>query len=93
MAGVPWEFDQPLCAQVGAELFFQDDRDDKKPGMNEIDYSASKRICNSCVHRIECAEWGIAHEVHGVWGGLTPQDREKIRRTRNMVVNTIVVRI
>lgn len=89
----PWEFDQPLCAQVGAELFFQDDRDDKKAGMSEIDYNAAKRICNSCVHQTECAEWGIQHEVHGVWGGLTPQDREKIRRNRKMIVSTLVVRI
>lgn len=93
MSGLPWEFNQPLCAQVGAELFFQDDRDDKKPGMSEIDYNASKRICNSCVHITECAEWGIVHEVHGVWGGLTPQDRERVRKKRGIIVNTIVVRI
>jgi len=90
---LPWEFDQPLCAQVGAELFFQEDRDDKKPGMSEIDYNVARKICHSCVHKVECAEWGIQHEVHGLWGGLTPQDREKVRRNRKIVVNTIVVRI
>ena len=93
MPKLPWEFDQPLCAQVGAELFFQEDRDDKKPGMSEIDYNVARKICHSCVHKVECAEWGTQHEVHGLWGGLTPQDREKVRRNRKIVVNTIVVRI
>jgi len=90
---MPWEFDEPLCAEVGAELFFQDDRDDKRAGMSEIDYNASKRICNSCVHKSDCAAWGIEHEIHGVWGGLSPQDREKIRRSKRMTVKSITVQI
>ena len=93
MAQMPWEFNESLCAEIGTELFFQEDRDDKKPGMSEIDYNASKRICNLCVHKADCAEWGIKHEVHGVWGGLSPQDREKIRRSRSTTVNTITVQI
>lgn len=93
MPKLPWEFDQALCAQVGAELFFQDDRDDKKAGMSEIDYNASKRICNSCIHINDCAEWGVKHEVHGVWGGLTPQDRERVRRDRKMTVSTIAFQL
>ena len=35
----------------------------------------------------ECAEWGIKHEVFGIWGATTPQQRKRIREKRNIVVD------
>lgn len=90
----PWQFDQPICSQVGVELFYIDDRDDVRPKVAVLaDYNIARKICDSCVHKIDCAEWGIEHEVHGLWGGLTPQERAKIRKNRGIVVNTSVVSI
>lgn len=90
----PWQFDQPICSQVGVELFYIDDRDDVRPKVAVLaDYNIARKICDSCVHKIDCAEWGIEHEVHGLWGGLTPQERAKIRKSRGIVVNTSVVSI
>lgn len=94
MTDKPWEFDQPLCAEVGTEIFFVDDKDDPRPKMKVLpDYNSAKKICKSCVHRTECAEWGIKHEVFGVWGGLTPQERAIIRKSRRMNVQTLIVQI
>jgi hypothetical protein len=90
----PWEFEQPLCAEIGVEFFYSDDRDDVKPKTKMLgDYSAARSVCGLCVHKAECAEWGIKNEVHGVWGGLSPQEREAIRKKRRIIVNTVVFTI
>lgn len=81
----PWEFDEPLCAEVGTEIFFARDAEDGRPASN-ASYAEAKKICASCVHKIECADWGIKNEKHGVWGGLTPVDRDRIRRKLNILV-------
>ena len=43
---------------------------------------AAQAICVTCPHRDACAEWGIERETFGVWGGLTPADRRRIRKAR-----------
>jgi hypothetical protein len=77
----PWDFEEPLCAEVGVELFFNVDRDDPKTADMSIgEYSMARKICGECVHKIECAQWGIENETHGMWGGLSPNERAKIRK-------------
>jgi hypothetical protein len=90
----PWEFEQPLCAEIGVELFYSEDRDDVRPKTKILgDYNAARQVCGSCIHVADCAEWGIQHEVHGVWGGLSPQNREAIRKQRRITVNTVIFTI
>ena len=43
---------------------------------------AIREICEWCPMREPCADWGMRHETHGYWGGLSPADRRKIRRKR-----------
>lgn len=89
MSDKPWEFEQPLCAEVGVEAFYVQDRDEPEPGVGVVpDYNSAKKICKSCIHQIECAEWGIKHETHGMWGGLTPQERKIIRGSRKITIHT-----
>lgn len=38
------------------------------------------RLCSLCPIKLECLEWGLAHENHGVWGGTTPVGRTRIRK-------------
>lgn len=83
----PWDFEEPKCAEVGVEVFFNPDKDDpryegRKVPLNE--YTLAKKICGECDHKFECAEWAIENETHGVWGGLAPQERNRIRRSRDM---------
>jgi hypothetical protein len=80
----PWEFDTPRCAGVDPEHFYIED-DGLEFTKNRID--DLKNICNSCVHQIDCAEWGIAKETFGIWGGLSPWERALLRRRRRALIN------
>lgn len=87
LKNVPWEFDQPLCAEIGTEAYYVDD-ETEMPGVQGI-MRQVKELCFSCVHRVDCAEWGIVHERFGVWGGLSPVERQAIRRKRNIFIHDL----
>lgn len=42
--------------------------------------------CRSCKFQYPCAQYGLRHEIHGIWGGLTEQQRVTIRQQRNITV-------
>lgn len=44
------------------------------------------RMCHDCPAMMACLEWGLAHERHGVWGGTTPNMRNKIRNNIGWMV-------
>ena len=50
-----------LCAEVGPTLFYAEPNDNMMT-------TAAKQVCNVCPVIDTCAEHGIKHEVHGVWG-------------------------
>ena len=37
-------------------------------------------FCQRCPFIVECANWGIHHERYGVWGGLTEEERDYLRK-------------
>lgn len=78
----PREYESPLCAQTGAgDYWFPE------PGQGAIaETILARSICHQCVHKTECAEWGIKYEHHGIWGGLTERERKQVRRQRRLVV-------
>lgn len=78
----PREFEAPLCAEVGGDWWFPEKEvaDDKE----QLHSIYAKRICGSCQHRVECAEWGIHHEQYGIWGGLNGRRLAAIRREKNI---------
>lgn len=81
----PWEYEEPNCAEVGVDIFFNIDKDDPRASqLNQHEYALAKKICDACDHKFECAEWGVENELHGMWGGLTPQDRNRIRKSKEM---------
>jgi WhiB family redox-sensing transcriptional regulator len=42
----------------------------------------AKAVCASCPVRIECLEHAVAaDERYGIWGGLTYDERQQLRRT------------
>lgn len=73
---VPWQYEEPKCAEIGGEFWFPEKAEDSSE--NRL----AKRICGMCIHKTECAEWGIANEIFGVWGGLSARERQKIRTSR-----------
>lgn len=79
----PWEFEEPACAEVGTSLFFSKDHDDPEySALEEDNYKYARQVCAVCPHKVECAEWGIAYEKHGMWGGLSPKERTAIKKSR-----------
>lgn len=86
MSQRPWEFEQALCAEVGSHYFYLEDKDERGPD-SLADYSIAKTLCTQCIHRTECAEWGIKNEAHGMWGGLTPKERSALRQRRGILLN------
>jgi WhiB family redox-sensing transcriptional regulator len=63
-----------LCADADPEAFFPE------PGANP---NAAKRLCAACPVRAECLEYALEHgERFGVWGGLSPEQRERVERER-----------
>ncbi len=65
-------------------IFFPDKENEGK--LVRLSIKSAKSICHSCQHIVECAEWGIRKETHGIWGGLTDSDRRKIRKERRITL-------
>jgi WhiB family transcriptional regulator, redox-sensing transcriptional regulator len=41
----------------------------------------AKEVCAGCDHRPECLAWALDHNIEfGVWGGVTEDERKRIRR-------------
>ena len=70
----PWQYEDPLCAEVGQHFFFPDKED------NPVDVKYAKSVCNSCIHKGECLAWAVVNsEQFGIWGGTSPKERQHIR--------------
>ena len=68
-----WQL-EARCAQTDPDAFFPD------RGRSAQD---AKKVCEDCAVREKCLDWAIEHnERFGIWGGLSQQERKKLRRTR-----------
>lgn len=48
-----------------------------------FEYRWAMSMCNECPVKLLCAEYAIKHdEPHGIWGGLSPKQRQQIRSLR-----------
>jgi WhiB family redox-sensing transcriptional regulator len=74
----PGLYENPACASVGGDFWFPEKETDAR------DTALAKSICGGCLHRTECAEWGIRNERFGIWGGLSQTARTKIRIEKNI---------
>ena len=76
------DYSQAACADVeDAEIFFPDGG---KHHMQMV--AAAKAICADCPVMLQCLEHGLRHEKIGIWGGMTPGERQEIRRRRKIVL-------
>lgn len=63
--------ERAACAEIGVELFFPED------GMNAPE---AKQICAGCPVRRECLNDALEHnDLFGIFGGLAPRERRKLR--------------
>lgn len=68
------------CRGKNQDLFFPYDT-----GTGKYDWEPARKICAECDVRETCLEWALANVPHaetGLWGGLTPDERQKLKRQR-----------
>jgi WhiB family redox-sensing transcriptional regulator len=65
------------CVSADPDLFFP-----VSPGGEAAGQIAQAlRICGGCGVRRQCLEFALRmHEMEGIWGGTTPQERVRARR-------------
>jgi hypothetical protein len=71
-------FEEAKCFGVPTEVFYP--VTDKFTA--EEERYIRDRVCGGCPVLEACAEWGLAHERYGIWGGMTPVMRDRVRRKR-----------
>ena len=53
------------------------------PGKDPVKIAEAVQACDGCEAIVEGAEFAIRHAEPGIWGGLTEQERKRIRRARS----------
>jgi WhiB family redox-sensing transcriptional regulator len=68
------EFENALCKYTDPEIFFP-------TTSNNGSTKVAINICNSCDHQVKCAAYALIRpDLIGIWGGLTSDQRRKMRR-------------
>jgi WhiB family redox-sensing transcriptional regulator len=64
------------CASTDPTIFF--------PGKSEQRIAnQARRVCRSCLSEAECREYALERpDLDGIWGGLSTDQRRKIRKER-----------
>jgi WhiB family redox-sensing transcriptional regulator len=64
------------CRGTSPALFFLEG----DPGECANTAKYAKSFCKTCPVRVECLAYAVDNHIeHGVWGGTTPRQRQKIR--------------
>jgi WhiB family redox-sensing transcriptional regulator len=69
-----WQ-DLAECKTVDTSLFFPERGASTKE---------AKAICSDCIVREDCLEYALAHEKHGIWGGMSERERRRVRKARTL---------
>lgn len=74
--------DDALCVQFNGDTFYPG-----RGGRSAV--AKAKSICLQCPVRVQCLEWALdTGDPHGVWGGLTPDERRALLRQRGIRPST-----
>jgi len=76
-----WE-PEPACATTDPRVFFPEDADGR-PVEDGPEADPARRICAQCPLRHQCLEYALSVAMPaGIWGGLSTNERERIRAAR-----------
>jgi WhiB family transcriptional regulator, redox-sensing transcriptional regulator len=71
------------CLHADPDLFFTGEH-------NPAQVAAAKAICARCPVRLECLAFARQHAVtYGIWGGTTPGDRDRARRSQQRAARRV----
>jgi hypothetical protein len=65
------------CLSADSELFFPTA---EAGPLHEAQVAAAKAVCARCPVRVECLDEALVRIPDGIAGGLTPEERRKLRR-------------
>jgi len=78
--------DRAACRELTPDVFFEAEHE-----------AAAITVCNGCPVRHDCAEFAINSPDNwadvGMWGGLTPRQRQQIRNQRRLNVGLSPIRV
>jgi WhiB family transcriptional regulator, redox-sensing transcriptional regulator len=72
------DWTQASCHGVWTEMFFIENTAEAA-----LLTPALRRLCRDCPIVSDCREYAIWHENQGFWGGLTVNERHKLRARLN----------
>lgn len=73
--------DEAACAGLSEDWFF--------PYHSSATLDA-KSVCARCPVLTECRTHGLKYERFGIWGGLSPSERDEIRKRHGITVEELV---
>jgi WhiB family redox-sensing transcriptional regulator len=77
--------DRAACRGEDPELFFTNGQPGTTPmaKLIALQIAAAKEVCQSCAARSACLRWALeTRQEYGVWGGLSEQERRRLRRSK-----------
>ncbi|GEM30821.1 hypothetical protein NN3_18280 [Nocardia neocaledoniensis NBRC 108232] len=77
-----WEW-QALgsCVGMDSDMFFHGEKEPRRYRSARV--AQAKRVCAGCRVLDECRDFALTYgEHHGVWGGLSEEERRRIIRER-----------
>jgi WhiB family transcriptional regulator, redox-sensing transcriptional regulator len=69
------------CGGMAAQLFFGSDGE--RPQECQMREAKAAAVCARCPVRAQCLDYALVNSIkHGVWGGLSQEQRARERRRR-----------
>ena len=73
--------DQAACVGVDYKVMFPSQPRGGRGRSTEEIAREAKAVCAFCPVREECLRYALDNNIsHGVWGGMTPNQRTRVRR-------------
>ena len=67
------------CRESDPDVWFPDNQQHHM----SMEFRIAKKLCGQCPVKNLCLEFALVNEEdHGLWGGLTPAERKRLRRKR-----------
>lgn len=71
-----WQ-EQGLCREVTSDIFFYEEQERGSEKQSRI--SQAKAVCSICPVKQKCLDFSIrTNQTHGIWGGLTQDERKEM---------------
>lgn len=79
-----WQ-DKAACIGQPLEKFIEPDAERGSRQRLTQPSSDVKAMCGTCPVEGDCLSWALRHDEHGIWGGLTRDQREALSKSRYRV--------